>query len=204
MKTAEEIKADAMAAIQALRTLAIHGDEQEAGAAADALLEIANRSVGQVESLIYHPADRPAAAALLRCAASASSWPVRLPRVEEQRENAIQAHLPPTFGKEAPIRIKKKNKRGRPRDFHPQSRTGFTHGIICDLLADGKFPYGGDADDIKIACLEILEADCMGDWERFPWPPKLREDAEAESERNNPFEHVVSRWIDAGLKSLIK
>ena len=203
MKSAEEIKADVMASIQALRSLAVHGDESEAGKAAEALLEIANRSIGQVGSLIYHPEDRPAPAALLRSAAAASGWPVSVPRIEEMRESAIEAQIPSTFGEQSPVRTER-NKRGRPRDFHPASRTGFTHGIICDLIADGKFPYGGDADDIKIACLEILEADCMGDWERFPWPPKLREDAEDASERNNPFEHAVSRWIDAGLKSLIK
>lgn len=201
MKSAEEIKADVMASIQALRSIAVQGDESEAAKAAEALLEIANRSVGQVESLIHHPEDRHAPAALLRSAAVAASWPVSVPRVEEQRESTIQAHLPTTFGKESPVRIEK-NKRGRPRKFDPASRTGFTHGIICDLIADGKFPIGGDADDIHFACLQKIEEDCMGNWENFPWPKLLKEDAESENHRGNPIKFMVDRWIKDGLKSL--
>ena len=201
MKSAEEIKADAMASIQALRALAVHGDEPEAREAAEALLKIANRSVGQVESLIHHPEDRHAPAALLRSAAAAASWPVSVPRIEEQREISIQAQIPPTFGKQSPVRIER-NKRGRPRSLHPESRAGFTHGIICDLIADGEFPLGGNADDIHFACLQKIEEDCMGNWENFPWPKLLKEDAKSEEHRDNSIKFMVDRWIKDGLKSL--
>lgn len=201
MKSAEEIKVDAMAAIQALRSLAVHGDEKEATEATEALLEITMKGISQVESLAMHPEDRHAPAALSRCAAVAASWPVSIPRVEEQRESAIQAHLPTTFGKESPVRIEK-NKRGAKRNFDPGKRAGFTHGIICDLIADGEFPIGGNADDIHFACLQKMEEDCMGNWENFSWPKKLKEDAVSENHRGNPIKFMVDRWIKDGLKSL--
>lgn len=202
MKSAEEIKADVMASIQALRSIAVQGDESEAAKAAETLLEIANRSVGQVESLIHHPEDRHAPAALLRSAGAASKWPVSVPRIEEQREIAIQAQIPSTFGEQSPVRTERKKGRGGSRDLHPASRTGFTHGIICDLLVDGEFPIGGDADDLLVACMEKIEDDCMGDWENFPWPPSLVAQAKKEAHRNNPIKHVVNDWIKSGLKSL--
>lgn len=201
MKSPDELKADALAAIQGLRFIAVHGDELEVTQAAEALLELAIRSTGQIEALSSFPEDRHASAALSLSAANASAWPVKIPRVEEQRENAIQANLPQSFGKNSPVRIEK-NKRGRPRKFHPGSRVGFTHGIVCDLIADGELPIGANADDMHFACMQKIEDDCMGDWENFPWPQKLKEDAEAENHRANPIAFTVNRWIKDGLKSL--
>lgn len=200
MKTPDELKVDAMAAIQALRTIAVHGDEQEATQATDALLEITRKGISQVESLAMHPDNRHAPAALIRSAASASSWPVWVPVVEELRENAIKAQLPASFGDEAPIRTTKK-KRGAPRKFDPHANAGFALSVASDLMADGEFPLTGDPDDILHACFEKLEEDSQGDWDRFPLPPKLREDAEAD---HRSLESTVRKWLKNGLKSLCK
>ena len=201
MKSSHEIEAEAMNAIQALRSLAVHGDEAEAERAAVALLRVSSRAAGHVQALARHPENRPAPKALKQAAAHVESWPVIVPRIEEQRAESAQSQLPKSFGEAAPIRIQA-NRKGRPRDFNPESRTGFTSGIIDDLINDGEFPLGGDMDDIAIACRDKIASDCQGDWEAFPWPSKLLEDAESESHRANPIKHVAERWIEAGLKSL--
>ena len=194
---ATEAKTAALAAIQRLRTLAVHGDTE---AAAD-LLEVATSATGHLEALARHPPDRPAPAALRRMAGVSMQWPVNVPAIEENRAQAILAALPEWFGLTGPIRTTKG--KTRPRDFHPESRTGFTLRVIADLRAAHAFPWMGDADDITAACMDQLDADCQGDWEKnFPWPPLLIDEAIREAHRSNPRRHVAERWIRAGLKSL--
>lgn len=200
MKTTDQLKAEALAAIQRLRTLAVKGDKQEATEATLSLLEITNMGISQVESLSHHPPDRTAPTVLAQSAKKAPSWPVHIPVMEERRENAIKAQLPETFGDDFGVRTKKK-KRGAPRNLDPHTSAGFAFAIVSDLMADGEFPLTGDPDDILIACLERLDKDSGGDLERFPLPPKLREDAEADA---RSLESTVRRWLKNGLKSLCR
>ncbi len=197
MNPPDQHKSEALSAIHALRYAAARGDTE----AAAGLLAVASYAVDQLEAIAAMPAGHPIGDAMNRLAGVSDRWPVNIPATEERRLQAICGALPPWFGLTGPIRTTA-NRTGRPRDFNPHSRTGFTAGIIAILRNEGKFPHGENIDAIKAACMAQLEHDCAGDWKNFPWPPDAVAEAERENHRSNPIRHVLQKWVSDGLKSL--
>lgn len=136
---------------------------------------------------------------LNRIAASSMFWPVNVPAVHELRVS-IDATLPPAFGKAGSLKLAKETNNGRPRDFHPDSRTGFAFKVAWYMQRDGKMPQC-DA-DLLCAAVAYLEGICGGDWDSYPWPESLLSEAKRESHRSEPTKHVVKKWLRAGFKSL--
>lgn len=184
---------NALAAIQALRYAATRGDTD----AAAGLVKIGLSAAGHISALTSHPDGYPGRVAIDTVAAQSELWPVTVGAMKEWRTPRIPASL----GTSLPVRIE-----GR-RNLDYCTRTGFTVSIMRDM--DKRSLPQLSSENVAEwvdAAMAHLESDCQGNFEGFPWPDGIKEDAEGRRDENANMEkalrYIVKEWLKYGFKQL--
>jgi hypothetical protein len=185
----------ALAAVQALRSAAIRGDKE---AAAD-LVKIALRSIGHIDSLKSHPEGYPGRTAIDAVATQSESWPVTVRAMKEQQAPRI----PELLGAALHVRTN-----GR-RNLDYRKRTGFAKSTLDDMSKRDLPPFNAPNIQVYVdAAMVHLEADCLGDFETYPWPAAIKADADARLGENASMQaalrYVIREWLKYGFSQLVK
>lgn len=186
----------ALSAIQALRSAATRGDAE----AAAGLVKVGLSAARHVNALATHPEGYPGRVAIDSVASESDWWPVQVGAMKEWRTPDI----PELLGINLGVKIK-----GR-RDLDYRTRTGFTLSIMSEMDAT-RLP-SLSADNVSKwvdAAMAHLEINCQGSFESFPWPGKIKADADTRLGENKDMEtalrHVIREsWLKYGFKQLAK
>lgn len=196
----DELTAQAITAINALRYAATRGDTS----AALGLAAIGNAAAGHLNAIASHPEGYAGRDAAETAAADCDRWPVSINAIRELR----RYDLPPTLGNNLPVRTDNK----RARNFNYLTRTGFSLSVLQDMNRDGLPPLSPDNLTTWIeAALDHLAEDCGGDFADFPWPRNLTEDAKARNsgdaqaqEEQKAYRSECRAWLTYGFGQLAK
>ncbi len=145
----------ALAAVRSLRYAATRGDAE----AVAGLVAIGNTAAGHLAALASHPEGYPGRIATDTVAATAESWPVACPAIEELRLSNIST-IPQSLGSGLPFRIKKG--RTKPRGFGG-GRSGFAKDAFDDIELV-RLAATPELRDSLLACWHTLNDSQKTDW----------------------------------------
>lgn len=123
-------------ALQAIRGLyartANNGDPE----AAHALANLATYISGALDySLKLEHEANPGFKAVSTAAAESYLWPAMVPAMEEMRPQAALEATPVNLGDNLPVKVKKRQGKGKTRAFVNSGQTGFAFNVFCSLEA---------------------------------------------------------------------